>query len=183
LAAVIEALVLNQRPSDIVALSLGTATVVLPLAAPGEPRSPFKQPRADSNLVNDLRKLATSILDDPPDAATFIAHTITGGRVGVPDPAVSRIVRMNPLISPLNPDGSGNWIPPGGMTAAQFQYLSNLDMDAVEQADVLAIAECAKLWLGNRVRNQSIRMNGSTLQSEIGYDWFSEARDAWTKLR
>jgi hypothetical protein len=42
-----------------------------------------------------LRKLAASIVVCPPDAAIFIAHVITGGPVGVPAPAVSRIVRMN----------------------------------------------------------------------------------------
>jgi hypothetical protein len=182
LAAVTEALVLNQRPSDIVALSLGTATVFLPLAKPGEPRSPFTLARAESTLVGDLRKLATSILDDPPDAASFIAHAITGGPVGVASPADSRIVRMNPLISPLKADGDG-WAAPSGMTAAQFQYLCTLDMDAVEQAEVQAIADYARLWLGNRARNQPIRMDGDTLEREVGYDWFSEARDAWKAIR
>jgi hypothetical protein len=182
LAAVTEALVLNRSPSDIVVLSLGTATVFLPLAERGERPSPFKLARIDSTLVRDLRKLATSILDDPPDAATFIAHAITGGPLGVPAPAVSRIVRMNPLISPLKQD-NGDWMVPSGITAAQFQYLSNLEMDAVEQADVQLIADYAKLWLGNRARNQPIRMDGATLQAEVGYDWFSQAHDAWHAIR
>jgi hypothetical protein len=64
---------------------------------------------------------------------------------------------------------------PSGMTTAQCLYLSNLDMEAVEQADVQLIADYAELWLANRTRNQP---DGATLQAEIGYDWFSQARDA-----
>jgi Holliday junction resolvase-like predicted endonuclease len=67
---------------------------------------------------------------------------ITGGPVGVPAPAVSRI-------------------------------------EAVEQADVQLIADYAELWLANRTRNQPVRLDGATLQAEIGYDWFSQARDPW----
>jgi hypothetical protein len=37
--------------------------------------------RPSSSLTADLNKLATAILDDPPDAATFIAHAITAQRV------------------------------------------------------------------------------------------------------
>jgi len=36
------------------------------------------------------------------------------------------------------------------MTTAQCLYLSNLDMEAVEQADVQLIADYAELWLANR---------------------------------
>jgi Holliday junction resolvase-like predicted endonuclease len=68
---------------------------------------------------------------------------------------------------------------PSGMTTAQCLYLSNLDMEAVEQADVQLIADYAELWLASRTRNQPIRLDGATLQAEIGYDWFSQARDPW----
>jgi hypothetical protein len=64
---------------------LGRATVFLPL-----PRA--DRARTDSTLTSNLRTHATSIVDGPPDAATLIAHVITGGPVGVPAPAVSRIV-------------------------------------------------------------------------------------------
>jgi hypothetical protein len=45
-------------------------------------------------------------------------------------------------------------------------------MEAVEQADVQLIADYAELWwLANCTRNQPIRLDGATLQAEIGYDW------------
>ncbi len=174
LAAVTEALVLGQQPRDIVALSLGTGTVVLPLAAPGEPASPLKQPRVNSTLTTDLRKLATAILDDPPDAASFIAWCITGGPAG-------QVVRMSPMVSPLR-DDDGSWVLPSGMTDTTFATLVKLDIDAIDQADVNAIAQLSQLWLQNRVRNQPIRMDGTTLAAKVGHEWFSDALAAWTAL-
>ena len=130
-----EAIGKGQSASDIVALSIGTASVALPWPEPGESSSPYVQPTIQQGLVTDLRKLAMSILDDPPDIASFLAHVMTDSGHGVSAPADSRIVRMNPLISPVR-STSGSWTAPGPMTAAQFIYLANLDMDAVEQPQV-----------------------------------------------
>lgn len=181
LAAVTEAIVLGQKRTDIVALSIGTASVALPWPDPGQASSPLVQSPTDQSLVADLRKLATSILDDPPDIATFIAHVMTGGNDGVPPPADSRIVRMNPLISPGGVPG--NWVVPLGMTVAQFSYLAKLDMDAVEQSQVDAIAAYADQWLQSKVSNQPIRMNGDTLKLELGSHWFQDAVAAWNKIK
>jgi len=183
-AAVIEAIVLGHSPQDVHVLTLGTANVSLPLAAIGAPGSPLEAPRPDSSLVTDLKKLATAILDDPPDAATFIAHAMTGGNAGLQPPVVSRVVRMSPLISPL-PAAAGAWTPPAGWSVAQFQYLSNIDMDAVAQTDVTYIADYCSSWLSDRAPNQPIRMNGATFDPrnpEIGYASFSEALAAWRAL-
>lgn len=100
-AAVVETLVLGQVAQDIRVLSLGTASVSLPLAAVGAAGSPLEAPRPDSTLTGDLKKLATAILDDPPDIASFIAHAVTGRDPGSDPGVVSRVVRMSPLISPL----------------------------------------------------------------------------------
>ena len=93
-AAIVEALVLDQAAQDIRVLSLGTASVSLPLAAVGGPGSPLEAPRPDSTLAGDLKKLATAILDDPPDIASFIAHAVTGGNTGLDPAVVSRVVRI-----------------------------------------------------------------------------------------
>jgi hypothetical protein len=182
LAAVTEAVGAGQEPDNIVALSLGTASVALPWQQPGQPPSPYTQQPSATGLKNDLLKLATSILDDPPDMATFVAHVMTGSGNGLGTPAAdSRIVRMSPLISPIS--NSGNWGPPGNMAAAQFQYLVNLDMDAVEQPQVDAIASFAGLWLEDQTMNQPIRMDGSTLTPELGYDRYSKAKAAWLAIQ
>ncbi|MGD1072564.1 MAG: patatin-like phospholipase family protein [Bryobacteraceae bacterium] len=172
LAAVTEAITLNQNPTDFSVLSIGTASVALPWPKPGE-SSPYIQQLANPGLVTDLRKLATSILDDPPDIATFLAHVMTGG--------AGRVVRMSPLMSPVN--NAGTWVAPGSMTAAQFSYLAKLDMDAVEQPQVNAISSYADLWIQGLAPNQPIRMNGDTLVAELGQTTFPNALAAWNAIR
>jgi hypothetical protein len=183
LAAVTEAVMLGQKPTDIVALSIGTGTVLLPLAQPGQPdaQASFTQAFVDSSIVTDLGKLATSILDDPPDMASFIAHAMTGASSGVAKPAVSRIVRMNPLISPIGEAGS--WTSPEGMTATEFADLVAMPIDAIDQPQVAAIDKLALLWLQNHVRNQPLRIDGDTLENELGYESFADAAAAWAAIK
>jgi len=69
------------------------------------------------------------------------------------------------------------------MSTAQFKYLTDLGMDAVEQTAVTAIENYAALWLQNAVPNQAIRANGQTLKAEIGYDRFDDAVTAWNAIR
>ncbi len=182
--AAVEAVMLGQSLQDIRLLTLGTASVCLPVAPIGASGSPLEAPRPNSSLAADLKKLASSILDDPPDAATFIAHAMTGGNAGLQPPVLSRIVRMSPLISPL-PVAGDTWMPPAGWSVAQFQYLCNIDMDAVVQSDVAYIDDYCTAWLGDRAPNQPIRMNGAVFdpqQPEIGYATFSQALAAWRAL-
>ena len=182
LAAVTEAIVKTQNSMDLAVLSVGTGSVALPWPQQGQPSSPYVQPMVDPGFVTDLRKLATSILDDPPDIATFLAHVMTGSGVGLQrPPADSRVVRMSPLISPVMK--AGDWSAPGSMTAAQFTYLANLDMDAVQQAEVEAISAYADLWILSVAPNQPIRMNGDTLVSELGQSWFQDALGAWNAIK
>ena len=113
---------------------------------------------------------------------TFLAHVVTGGGIGLnKPPADSRIVRMNPLISPVN--NAGVWAAPGSMSAAQFTYLAKLDMDAIQQAQVNAIASYADLWVQGQAPNQPIRMNGDTLVRELGQDRFLSAVAAWNAIQ
>jgi hypothetical protein len=184
LIAVVEALVLGQQAGNIHVLSLGTGNVSFPLVTPGAARAPLELPRSNSSLTADLQKLATAIVDDPPDAATFIAHTITGGGSGLAAPAVSRIVRMSPLVSPL-PVAGGGWQPPQGWSVAQFLYLGNLGFDAVAQNDITYVDDYCSSWLGDLAPNQPIRANGKAFDPfnpEIGYAKFSAARAAWASL-
>jgi hypothetical protein len=91
---------------------------------------------------------------------------------------------MSPLMSPL-PAHGGGWMPPAGWTVAQFQYLCNIDMDAVVQTDVGYVNDYCTFWLDDRAPNQPIRANGTTFdpqKPEIGYASFSEGLAAWTAL-
>lgn len=182
LSAVTEALVLGVKPQDIVALSIGTASVALPWPAPDQQDSPLFQPMSKPGLKTDLNKLATSILDDPPNVATFIAHMVTGAGAGVAAPADSRIVRMSPLISPVK-DANGQWQVPPDMTMDQFTFLKDLDMDAVKNDEVEAIVNYTNLWIQDKAPNQPIRMNGDTLKVEVGSPLFSSALAAWNAIK
>jgi patatin-like phospholipase/acyl hydrolase len=182
--AVVEAVVLGHAPSDLRILSLGTATVSLPLAPAGAPPSPLLAQRPTPSLLTDLEKLATAILDDPPDAATFIAHALTGGNAGLQQGVVSRVVRMSPLIAPF-PLADGVWAPPAGWSLAQFQHLCGIGLDAILQSDIAFIDDYCTFWLQDRAPNQPIRGDGVTSnpdKPEIGYAKFSEAKAAWSTL-
>ena len=182
LAAVTEAIVKRQDPLNLAVLSIGTASVALPWPQPGEESSPYVQQIVTAGIVTDLRKLATSILDDPPDIATFLAHVMTGSGIGLnKPPSDSRIIRMNPLISPVK--NAGAWHAPGAMSAAQFMYLAKLDMDAVEQSQVDAISKYADLWIQGVAPNQPLRMNGDTLDPELGQTTFQSAVAAWNAIK
>lgn len=179
LAAVTEAIGIGQDPANIAALSIGTASVVLPRQN-GQHSSPYAQPILGPGIVHDLRKLATSIIDDPPDVATFLAHVMTGGK-GAKRSAKSRVVRLNPLICPVKK--RKGWSAPGSMTRAEFTCLANLDLDAIEQWQVKAITKYADLWIKNVALNQPIRMNGKTFKPELGQDRFKDAVAAWNSIK
>ncbi len=184
LVAVTEAIVLGAAAKDIHVLTLGSGSVFLPLAPLGAPGSPLEAQRTPSSLANDLTKLASAILDDPPDAATFIAHAITGGSEGVPPPATSRLVRMSPLVTPL-PDDAGGWKPPQGMSIDEFRYICSIGMDAVQQIDIEYVDTYCDAWLNDLAPNQPIRMTSEPYDPwnpEIGYAKFSEAAAAWQML-
>lgn len=180
LAAVSESIVLKQAPTDIVALSIGTGRVSL-AGPPTTKASPFVKQRKPQCLVSDIGKIAVSIVDDPPDAATFMAHVMTGGIDGLPDPLDSRIVRMSPLVRPVLCEDE--WVAPAGMKPAAFTTLAGLGIDAIEQDQVDAIVRYAEKWLADEAPNQPIRMDGDTFECELGHERFKDALAAWVRLK
>ena len=142
LAAVVEAITLNVSPGNIRALSLGTAMVSRAPATPG-----------------------AGGLDDAPDAATSIAHAVTGGADGLAGPVVSRVVRFNPLINPATQAG---------------RRVCGLDTDVLTSDDVAVLDTWCRLWLGDQVPNQPIGMDAAT--PALGYGCYSEALLAWQSL-
>jgi hypothetical protein len=183
LLGVTEAIVKTQGHGDLAVLSIGTGHVALPWPRPGEESSAFVTQPSKTGLKSDLEKLAGSIIDDPPDIATFMAHVMTGSSPppGVLPPADSRIVRMNPLISPKREHGK--LAAPGGMSEKKFTTLVNLGIDAVEQHQVDEICAYAKLWLNGVAPNQPIRMNADRLTRELGQETFEVALAAWEGIK
>jgi hypothetical protein len=163
----------NTDRQSIRALSIGTGNVVLPPALGQTNEDPdLVAPHQASTILSDLKKMASSILDDPPDAATFHAHIMLGGPLpqSTADiPAASPIVRMNPLIQPLRGPDEVPWLLPEGLDRPGFVSLCNIPMDATDPNDIKQIQNLANLWFANAVPNQPIRANATTLQAEIGH--------------
>jgi len=188
LVAVIEALAAATIRETIRVLSIGTGSVFRPLSG-GDP--PLVQEIEKPSLLKDIKKVASSILDDPPDTATFMAHVALGG--GVPgrskEPVTNtRVIRMNPLIQPVGQQGA--WRTPDDLTMQDFKDLVEMDLAVVETAPIAVIKKFCEAWMdaaagrppdprAQPVPNQPIRLNGDTLACEIGHHRFSAARAAW----
>ena len=183
LAAVVEILAGPNPPDagDIRILSIGTGTVNLPFARyyPDAPALLVREERKEG-LLQDIKTVATAIMDDPPDAASFIAHVWLGGRM----PASGRkvvdcpVLRLNPLVQPQR-TAEGGLALPDGLDTGQFRRLSTMDADAVAQADIDLVSLLGELWLADRAANQPVRANGLTFEAEIGFDRYSQAKEAW----
>ncbi len=181
LIAVVEALANGHAPQDIAVLSVGTGTVRLPLRGPkGEPPLTVDPPAA--TLPDDLREVAGSILDDPPDLASFCAHVALGGPLPTsPDagPTQGNLVRLSPVVRPI--EREGKWTLPDGLSMEEFRDLSQLGIDAVEDEQIALIAKLGELWLTDRVPNQPIRAD-LDYHCEVGQERYREGRNAWKKL-
>jgi hypothetical protein len=184
LAGAIEAVANCERydssRDEIKILSIGSANVVLPRAeqTPGENPDLVVSPK-ERSLPRDLRKLATCILDDPPDAASFHAHVLLGGAMppGPDDPVTDGpVVRMNPLIKPVRDSDDDPWRPPDGLALDRFKRLRDLDLDAIEQNEVEDIKVLAYEWLRDTVLNQPVRGARNSSAAEIGHHRYRDAK-------
>jgi len=185
LAAVVEALANQVPPEAVRALSIGTGSVFLPLKR-GVP--PLVAPPKEQNLLNDIKEIAGSILDDPPDADTFISHVTLGGALPAgPDQVVSDgpAVRLNPLVQPILDEGEWRlpgWNKPGThLDSREFMRLVELDIAAIEQADMDLINKFCEEWLNDVVPNQGIRSNGETFAVEVGHSRYGAGKETWLR--
>jgi hypothetical protein len=194
LAGAIEALANAARyechAASIRALSIGTARTALPLQGTYATQSPLlvEQPQT-SRPVTDIKLLATAIVDDPPDAASFAAHVMLGGRVtgdASTPVADGPVVRLNPLIQPKLagnewqlPDKS---VPAVGRTLdiASFNALTKIDLAAVEDNQVKLIQLLCDAWMDGNALNQPVQA-GVELQPLIGHRYYDEGVAAWMK--
>ena len=187
LAGVVEAIANGSDPAALNLLSIGTASVMLPLQD-GTIKPELAIRPAASNLFHDIGKLARTILDDPPDAASYIAFRIL--HRDNDNPGIPRLVRLNPLVQPVRPVDSGtDWRYPDTLDQpypdasdpSAFEQLVKLDMDAVEQNQVKLIQRFCSLWLQDKVPNQPIQ-SGADLSCHIGQRWFSLGDAARRKI-
>jgi len=200
LAAVIEVLANAQRyntsAAEIRVLSIGTGIIALPLGNPGDAWKRFmralrallklrpKDPHDNlvvmpkkRNILRDVGKFADSILEDPPDAASFQAHILLGG--GVPPDeahpvANGPIVRLNPMVRPRRV--GDRWEAPEGLEPEEVKLISDLPADALKQKHVKKIENLAQQWLQNGVFNQPIRYSRENSTAEIGHHRYEDAK-------
>ena len=190
LAAVAEALAAGVEARAIEVLSIGTGSVVLPMAGGNEDSASAKlvRQRLPAGEAGDLRKLADTLLDDPPDAASLTAYLALGHAVPTDSGerlAAGRLVRMNPLVQPIRL--ANGWVRPAGLNEAEdggdeFLRLRELAVDAVAPDEIALVQKFGALWHGDAVVNQPVRANSDTLDCEIGQRWYNEAKTQWLNL-
>jgi uncharacterized protein len=172
-------------------LSIGTGAISLPVVAHGTRRERGLVDVAQRpGLIHDVMELAESILDDPPDSASFEAWVMLGnpvpathdGRLLASELRESEepvsLIRMNPLVRPRK-DAAGNWIPPQGLSQKEFRQITNIELDARVPSDVRLLVKLARAWLDDQVLNQPIRENPYTFEPRIGHTKFTDALEAW----
>lgn len=183
LAAVTEALANGHDPRSIQILSIGTGTVVLPSPNEDTDDAALLMAKHTSTLFGDLAQISTSILDDPPDTATYISHVVLspkGLKSGGAGLMESPIVRMTPAVRPmLGPEGK--WTLPKGFGKTEFEALMKLDLDATTPAEIKLLEKLGKAWIAGDIANQGIR-EGAKFECQIGHSRFGDAHAHWKKL-
>jgi hypothetical protein len=199
---VAELLAQGVDPHAIALLSIGTGQVrLLPdrsaalLRARGvelpqaaiEPGGDPLRMRLAKRTHHELELLAMACLDDPPDAATYVAYLMLGHRPPLDDarePPDLRLVRMNPVLGPVRV-GARWQLPSGFADPSRFAQLAALDIDAHAQHEIGLIRAFAQAWrtahTADALPNQGIRQcwDGSL---DLGHATFSAAKQRWSML-
>jgi hypothetical protein len=138
--------------------------------------------KASLGLLDGLRRIAGTILEDPPDNATRDADIIAS------TPTQMRIVRLSPLVRPVRDEG-GLWRLPPGYAAIRpadpvsaFVQLRDMPMDAVKQEEVNLIAALGQQWMADAIPNQPLRWNPTDGTFLAGHPTFSAALAHWRTL-
>ncbi|HEY4198805.1 MAG TPA: patatin-like phospholipase family protein [Mucilaginibacter sp.] len=177
LAATVEATINHVPAEEIQVLSVGTGTSTLP-AGDGDQSFSAKnlqlKLRYREGLFGDVRKLATSIISAPPDAASYIAYTLLNPSHASETNRYDRFIRANPQLQPIL-TANKRWTLPGGLTEKEFVKLFGMDMDATKEQDVKLIEKYCRKWLNDKIPNQPIRMDAH-LKNLIGQPDFSSVR-------
>jgi len=203
LAGLIEATTNNYKsPQEYSILSLGTGTgsqaIITDYEYSTDPNlkaiydknknnKDFAVTSTSSGFIQDIKKMSESILDDPPDSATFIAYSIL-------DPSLSNtanLVRINPCTRAVFNDSTGLYDAPevyrnmeGGVQ--KFIDLMDLGMDAVKDEEVNLIDEMCNYFIVNdnssSLPNQLIRGDtGSKIF--LGQPTYKEAKAKWATCK
>ncbi|WP_201985085.1 patatin-like phospholipase family protein [Hymenobacter rubidus] len=174
LAAVTEALTNNVPAADVRVLSIGTGTQVFPVRLPGQAKPEFAalvtEPVAEAGFLADIRKLASSILSAPPDAASFVAFTALNPGFVQNGCKNVNFVRANPSVQPLW--NGTRWTAPVGFDEPAIKAIQQIELDAITDESVDLIVNICNAWLNNTLPNQPIRAS-ATLECLVGQPDFT----------
>lgn len=149
-------------------------------------RKPFVEWQRSFSFLQDIKKMSTSILSEPPDSASFIAYSFMNRALNNED---TRLVRINPLITPSLNNSIYEY--PAVYNTNQkeredFLKLMKLDFDVYKKDDINLIWDMCDRFIVNDsskdcLPNQLIRgeINDDT---HIGYSTYREAKRRWKKL-
>lgn len=191
LAGVVEAITNGADVKDCSILSLGTGTGSRVIMADKiKSTDPDDQALVNANKNNplanletsflfksDINKMATSILADPPDSATFIAYSII-------DPSLSNnanLIRINPCYAPVLDKQTKKYVVHESYKDKpnDIDALIDLDMDAVENKQVQLISGLCDKFINANLPNQLIR--GDESGSYLGDVTYAAAKQRWMK--
>lgn len=161
-AGVLEAIANGITENDLRVVTLGTSSTVTPTHYGEENEPPFDfdflvRKSKIGSFPDDLKEMATAILSDPPDAATFDAHII----MKLPnDKGNPKLIRINPLVKPVLKDNrlvmpGNNW------QVKEMKTLFNLDMAVATSAGIRLINNLCDDFFKDLFDNQGIRIGGA----------------------
>ncbi|MGF1563743.1 MAG: patatin-like phospholipase family protein [Flavobacteriales bacterium] len=181
-SGVLEALAYGIAADDIRVVSIGTANTVLPVSygMSHEPSTTFPWLVTEAGVEgnrSDIRKLATAIISDPPDAATFNTFHLLRRPYVQND---SAFIRINPLVKPILDINANTWKMPGnGWRAADMKRFFEMDMAVRSSVKVGWIARFTKDFIEGYAENQGVRLGGKGLSPILGHRTYAEAIADW----
>lgn len=197
LAGLVEAITNGAHAKDCCILSLGTGTgkraIIMDKSTSTDPDdkvifeankdNPLAKSDISFSFKADLTKLATSILADPPDSATFIAYSMM-------DPSLNNeanLIRINPCFNPVADKNSGRFVVPDAYKnendgIEKLLSLFDMDLDAVENSEVVLIKDLCDKFITDSpsgLPNQIIR--GYITGSYLGDANYASAKARWKR--
>jgi uncharacterized protein len=181
----------QYTPDDVAILSLGTGTkdkpaILNPADKDFNISSSIITPVGRFKAFDDIQKMATSVLGDPPDSSSFIAYSILNPALDN-NKLYDKFVRINPVLRPERPDGI-HFVVPAAFEPDDgdaFFRLMEMDIDAVTQDDVKLIALLCDKFIAPQnpaviVPNQVLRRDDAASRI-IGFTNYTSAKKAWQK--
>jgi hypothetical protein len=178
----------EARRKEIRVVSIGTSGTIKPVlyGDPDECQPQYEWLARNSAIdgpIEDLKRMANSIIADPPDASSFDAHQILDLPYIQND---LRLIRINPLVKPLlrkeeNSSKEGWYIPGKGWNPDEMKTLFEMDMAVATSEGIRLINKMCDDFFNDAFDNQGIRLGGRKMEAILGHKTFTNAISDWNK--